>query len=117
MLRNTAWSPPYCPLYSFHASDMFPWLRPRTTAAFDYTFTPTDVAYSELIRRQFGAVVNGTSPPGWRSVGGATMRDALPSGFASAELRLPDAGARTDKAAACAIWLGSGWYERIGLVN
>lgn len=45
------------------------------------------------------------------------MRDALPSGFASAELRLPDAAARTDKAAACAIWLGSGWYERIGLVN
>ena len=61
VLRNTAWSPPYCPLYSFHASDMFPWLRPRPTAAFDYTFTPTDVAYGELIRRQLGAVVNGTS--------------------------------------------------------
>lgn len=119
VLRNS-WSPPYCPLYSFHASDMFAWLHPRQTAAFDYAFSPTDEAYGALIARQFGAIVNGTAPNGWASCrgGGPPLRDALPEDFFSAELRLPAAPVvATDKARACELWLSAGFYERVGLIN
>ena len=36
----------------------------------------------------------------------------------AAELKLPvDVPVASDRAAACSVWLGGGWYERIGLIN
>lgn len=119
VLRNK-WTPPYCPLYSFHASDMFAWLQPEQTPSFDYAFSAADRAYGELIARQFGAVVHGRAPAGWKAARGEgeALRDALPDDFFSAELRLPATPVvPTDKASACKLWLGEGFYERIGLVN
>jgi hypothetical protein len=120
VLRDTRFSPPYCPRYAFHASDMFAWLRPNRTTDFPYTFSEADEAYGSLINARFRAVVHGETPRSWEGCTGARVstRDALPPDFTASELHLPDApmvpGERDE---ACALWLGAGWYERIGLIN
>lgn len=120
VLRDTRFNPPYCPLYSFHASDMFAWLRPQRTSHFNYNFSRADREYGELINQQFAAVVHGERPPGWSRCHNSTtpLKDALPAGFAVSELRTPDAPmVHGDKAAACRLWLENRWYEKIGLIN
>ena len=121
VLRDAHFHPPYCPSYAFHASDMFAWLRPQRSAAFNFSFTAKDDQYGQLINKHFASMVHdGTPLASWSPVSTATeaVHDGLPSDWIASELRLPDAPAvKGDKAEACEMWLGGGWYERIGLVN
>ena len=123
VLRDREFSPPYCPQYSFHASDMFAWLRPRRSAHFNYSFDEADASYGELIARDFAAIVRhgSTRPSGWRwcaTPASPPLRDGLPHDFAANELRLPTTPVQpTHKRNECALWLGHGFYERIGLIN
>jgi hypothetical protein len=130
VLVNDEWRPPYSPLYSFHASDMFPWLRPQYSAdAFDYNFTAEDKAYGAFINAQYRAIVrDGAAPRGWAralprgassSSASPRSRDGLPDDFNASELKLPvtPVAELTDKVAACRLWLGGGFYETIGLIN
>ena len=80
-------------------------------------------AYGELIGRDFAALVGHgeTRPSGWRrcaSPASLPSRDGLPDDFAANELRLPaNPVLPTHKRTECALWLGNGFYERIGLIN
>ena len=96
VLRKDTWQPPYCPLYSFHASDMFAWLQPQQTPAFDYAFSPADREYGQLIAAQFGAVLEGITPKGWRACRGPgpPLRDALPGWQPKSKLMLLPASGR-----------------------
>lgn len=120
VLRDERFSPPYCPSYAFHASDMFAWIRPRRTPAFNFTFSPADERYGALINERFAALVHHGTVSDWAAATSQAqpMKDALPADWSAVELRVPDApSVRGDKSEACAMWLGGGLYERIGLVN
>ena len=121
VLRDTHFTPPYCPTYAFHASDMFAWFHPARSAAFNFSFGAADVRYSTLINRHLAALVHdGAPPPSWSRVSehAKPVRDGLPTDWRASELLLPDAPLITgEKAEVCAQWLAGGWYERIGLIN
>ena len=122
VLRDTRFSPPYCPSYAFHASDLFAWTHPQQTDAFNYSFSAADGRYGELINAHFAVLVrDGVPLPEWRPVSehaSSPVHDGLPQDWTASQLRLPDAPAIAGESASrCALWLSGGWYERIGLIN
>ena len=53
VLRDTHFRPSYCPTYASHASDMFAWLQPDESAAFNFSFSEADRRYGALINDRF----------------------------------------------------------------
>ena len=53
--EDAAYSPPYCPAWSFHSVDELFWFRPKLEPV--YNFTAADTAFSELLGSRFGALL------------------------------------------------------------
>ena len=72
---------------------MFAWIRPRRSAAFNFTFSAADERYGKLINDRFASLVHNGTVPGWLPVSSEArpVHDGLPSDWAATEMRLPDA--------------------------
>eukprot|EP00040_Diaphanoeca_grandis_P029707 m.174462 g.174462 ORF g.174462 m.174462 type:complete len:606 (-) comp31769_c0_seq1:64-1881(-) len=120
-------APPYCPLYSFHAIDMFalfnvPYsINPLTS--FNYTQTQHDLACGSLIRDRFLSFANNSSNMSWPFFGDGHAsdidkdKDFLPSTYTVIDLASVDAAVFRFKVKECTFWLENNFYERKGLIN
>eukprot|EP00750_Incisomonas_marina_P002670 INCI12547.2.p1 GENE.INCI12547.2~~INCI12547.2.p1 ORF type:complete len:317 (+),score=36.41 INCI12547.2:1031-1981(+) len=115
-----AFSPPYCPLYSFHASDMFMWFGPRNHgAAFNYTMTARDQAFGAVVQSRFAEFAATGRVKAWEpfTLSGSFVEDQLPQNFSTVDLVLPDAVVPRLRASKCDFWLRHRFYEEHGLIN
>ena len=113
--------PPYCPLYSFHASDMFMWFGPRYDAAtFDYRMTPQDLAFGSLMQKRFAEFAALGKISAWKpfAAQGSFLKDRLPERYFATDFALPDAApVPLLRQEYCNFWLKHGFYENHGLIN
>jgi len=110
-------NPPYCPMYSFHAVDMFALFQPYYDASrFNYTFSPTDRRFGQLIQERMMEFANNGTIASWPHF---TNPDRQ---FRAIDLALPERIVPHFKYKQCEFWLGRNpaninFYDTIGLIN
>jgi carboxylesterase type B len=115
-----SFSPPYCPLYSFHASDMFMWLAPGfDTNEFNYRMTSQDLAFGSQLQSRFAEFATMGKVAKWQpfSLAQDFLVDRLPQQFHTIDMALPDSVVPNYRAHKCNFWLKHKFYEQKGLIN
>ena len=118
-----AFSPPYCPLYSFHAVDMFSWFAPAfDPSKFNYTFTKRDHVFGQWMQSRFVEFANTGSVQLWENFApqtpsGSFRMDELPLQYDVVDMKTDDVSIRNLLADRCNFWLKHKFYETRGLIN
>ena len=118
-----AFRPPYCPLYSFHAVDMFSWIAPAFDEdKFNYTFTKRDSDFGQRIQSRFVEFANNGSVQSWKNFSSPTPSgsfrvDGLPLQYQVVDMKTDDESVRNLFADRCSFWLKHKFYETKGLIN
>ena len=115
--------PPYCPLYSFHAVDMFAWFSPLYNATrFNYTFTKQDHAFGQLVQSRFVEFANNGAVGSWMDFSSPTQSgvfrtDSLPLQYHVVDMKTDDVSIKNLFDKKCNFWLKNKFYETKGLIN
>eukprot|EP00747_Dinoflagellata_sp_TGD_P049147 gnl/TRDRNA2_/TRDRNA2_146034_c0_seq1.p1 gnl/TRDRNA2_/TRDRNA2_146034_c0~~gnl/TRDRNA2_/TRDRNA2_146034_c0_seq1.p1 ORF type:complete len:550 (+),score=69.03 gnl/TRDRNA2_/TRDRNA2_146034_c0_seq1:61-1710(+) len=123
-----SFSPPYCPLYAFHASDEFAMIRPAySESLFPYHFSTADAEYGQLIWARLSEFAATGEVLAWKTFAGTTSslqadqpktRRHLSEHYFVSELgtheRRAVSGYRREQ---CNFWLRHGFYDTHGLIN
>jgi carboxylesterase type B len=116
----------YCPLYSFHAIDMFWLFAPDKQdpsgdyRAFNYTFTPADKAFTATIRSRFVEFAKTGRVASWREfkkppkTRAASPYSWLHDGtkYSVVDLKTEDVSIALLKQKECQLFLGGGFYNK-----
>ena len=113
-------TPPYCPLYSFHASDMFMWLSPQyDPVRFNYSMTAQDLEFGAQVQSRFAEFAQSGKVASWVPFAdvGDFAPDRLPLQYHAVDMALPDTLVARYRKEKCNFWLKHKFYEKNGLIN